>query len=56
MPLDLQYELDQELSQHYVIEVHLEMGAKCNVCNYVGPYHKHLKYSMIRIIMIHTQF
>ena len=31
------------------------MGAKSNVCN-VGPYHKPLKYSMIRIIMIHTQF
>ena len=39
----------------HIIEVDLEMGAKYNVCN-VGPYHKPLKYSMIRIIMIPVQF
>ena len=27
MPLDPQYKLDQELSQHNVIEIDLEMGA-----------------------------
>ena len=60
--MDPEYELDLEVGtlliyyvEYYVIEVDLEMGAKCNVCN-MRPYHTPLKYRMIRFRMIPVHF